>query len=520
MQIIGYHIPSNPVDNTIVRCDVENTIGQDLQFLMSYSADDEIITVFRHLDYDVANLLKLLDLQPVQLIKLFETKQLYLAPYTLEYVPNKYFSIRQGWGHNAPFVNFSNIHQYLHYEISEEQPAKVAKETGELVYKSLVELELSPKSLVSPIRIWEKEILTTLDLPTIEDIPEQAAKFAYECTHGGWIESFQKGHWLESYDYDMRSAYGYFTAQLLDLRYGKWIHSQEYQSEAYYGYCDGIVSIDSSFSPIVYSKSSEQCYTPVGTWNTCLTKEEIDFIRKYKLGNFKITDGWWWIPQEQLVFPLEEMINWLYVEKEKRTGISRDIVKRIIAGIWGKFLEVRNGNMGRYFNPVWGAEVESRTRLAVAKFVLDNKLENNVLHLAVDGVLSSKPVKLIDNGNMGDWKLSAQSACFVVSSGVVAIEDRIGVGDFALRYDWLTEHVLEKPDTAEYVMSKPSVITLGKARVTNRLDMIGQMEDIAKAVDVEYEMKRNYAEYPKSGRELLKNKYKSLPWDISVICEK
>jgi hypothetical protein len=519
MKIVSYHVPSNPVDTCILKYNGQNSTGSNLKFFLD-SSDFETIAVFRHLDYDVAGLLKMLNLTDSQLIELFETKKLYVSPYTLEYVPNKYFSIRLGWQKGAQFVNFSNMHQYMQYEISEENSVEIAKETGETVCKVLTELELSPRSLVSPIRAWEKEILANLDLPTVADIPNQAAEFAYKCTHGGWVEGFQKGHWIESYDYDVRSAYGYFTAQLLDTRQGKWIHSKDYQPGAYYGYCDGIVTIDSGFSPILFSKDNEQHFTPVGTWNTFLTKEEIDFIREYKIGSFEIADGWWWIPEDELVYPLEDMIGWLYEQKEMRSGLERDVVKRIIAGIWGKFLEARGEKIGKYFNPVWGAEVESRTRLATAKFVLDNKLEDDLLHVAVDGVLTSRPVELVDNSKMGDWKLSTTGACFVVSSGVVAIDGKNGVGDFTLRYDWLMDKILDKPDAGEYIMTKPSVVTLGKARVTNHLDQIGQMTDITKAVDVEYELKRSYPEYPKTGRELLRNKYKSIPWDISVIIDK
>lgn len=524
MNIVSYHIPSNPVDNIILRHNGNTASGNTLQFMMQ-DANSNTIASFRHLDYDVAGLLKLLKLSSTQLIKLFETKQLYLSPYTLEYVPRKYFSIRYGFGRGAPFINLSNMHQYLHYDLTEEQPGKTAFEVANEVYSILQDIGLDVNSLVSPIRAWEREVLSDLDLPNSDDIPTQASEFAYKCTHGGWVESFRKGHWPEAFDYDIKSAYGKFTRELLDTRQGKWINSKEYQPDAYYGYCDVTVEITAKFSPIMYDKSSEQQFTPTGTWDTFLTKAEIDFIRDYKLGKIDISNGWWWIPNTELIYPLESMIDWLYDEKEKRTGLAREVIKRIMSGIWGKFLEIRkdkegNQRQGDFFNPVWGAEVESRTRLAVAKFVLDNNLEDDLLHIAVDGVVSSRPVKLGNNSSIGDWKLSTTGACFVISSGVVAIENKNGIGDFALKYDWLMDKILDKPDNIEYIMSKPSIITLGIARKTNRLDMIGQMEDVTKVVDVEYEMKRNYPEYPVNGRELLKNKYKSIPWDISVICSK
>ena len=198
-----------------------------------------------------------------------------------------------------------------------------------------------------------------------------------------------------AYDYDISSAYPYQLATAcIDTRLGTWIKTEKYEPDAYYGFCHGIVNITSDFSPIIYSKTNEMSYTPKGEWETYITKQEIDFIKKYNLGDFEIFDGWWFFP-DKIVYPLKKIIEWLYAKKETSKGMERKIVKRIMSGIWGRTLQVDFGETaGEYFNSVWGCEVEVGTRLEVARFILDNKLVDHVIHIAVDGVLVDKEVKL------------------------------------------------------------------------------------------------------------------------------
>jgi len=186
------------------------------------------------------------------------------------------------------------------------------------------------------------------------------------------------------------SAYPYQLSQLADIRSGVWIHSNQYELDAYYGYAYGMVTINSDFSPIIFPKSNEQSFTPKGSWERCCTKEQIDYLYWYKRGTFEVYNGWWWYP-DKIVQPLKGVMEWLYSKKEQATGIDKMVIKRIMAGTWGRTLQItQKGEPGDFFNPCWGAEVESRTALEVARFVIDNKLEDNLLSIAVDGVLTSK----------------------------------------------------------------------------------------------------------------------------------
>ena len=310
MKILGYHIN----DKAIVNSDGEVRAEPPyLDFLLQPREDT--IKVFYHMGYNVANLLKLINLFEDEGKKLQDEQKLYLPPYTLKHIAGKFFSIKKGHFFGCPFANFSDMSQYKHAKFAEYEAvgtcvekAKEAKETGEAVYNALQSIGLHPTSLTSPIKSYEKEILAKMSIPTVEDMPDEAGEYAYQCCQGNWLEAFQMGHWDKVWDYDINSAYPAELMELLDLREGNWVNSNVWMPEAVYGYCKGIVTITtpeytfrdlrkipnpSLVSPIICNGedfgSGSLNYTPVGSWDTYLTKQEIKFINKWELGTFEST---------------------------------------------------------------------------------------------------------------------------------------------------------------------------------------------------------------------------------------
>jgi intein/homing endonuclease len=332
LKIIGYHIAPNIIANS----DAETIQSSPwLDFL--FADKGECIKVLYHMDYSIACLLKMIHLPKKACKELAETTDLEYKGYTFQYMPKKWFAIKDK--STRQWAGFSDMSQYtdcaLDMEYSTVTCAISAKETGEKVYQSLHKLGLHPKSLTSPISAFNKEVLSTIDLPTVDDLPDEVAQYAYNCCHGSWIECFKIGHFSDTLDFDIRSAYGSELAKLIDFRYGTWKQSKKYMPAALYGYCKGEVTIDKPFSPILY-KSNSQLYTPTGSWETYLTKKEIDFIWENKLGTFEIDDSWWWIPNKDIaqfnnLMPLGNTIDNLYTKKQQASNNFEDnIIKRIM----------------------------------------------------------------------------------------------------------------------------------------------------------------------------------------------
>jgi len=560
MKIIGYHIAQNLIANS----DMEVCTKKPwLDFL--FADKGKSIKVFYHMDYSVACLLKIIGLSEEACKELLETTDLEYKGYSFQYIPRKWFAVKDL--STKQWAGFSDMTQYTttNLEPTDDHIADAldfaaqAQITGVQVYNILVKLGLHPKSLTSPISAFNKEVLSKIDLPTIEDLPDEVAKYAYECCKGSWIETFQLGHFSDTLDFDICSAYGSELAKLIDFRYGKWISDDDYVKIMYklpkpiYGYCKGTVTITKPFSPILY-KSNSQTYTPTGSWETYLTKNEIDFINKWNLGIFKIEDGWWWIPEyspfrnspyesveyeaQNILHPFTKTIHKLYTQKQQASSdFEANIVKRIMSGIWGKLGEYTEKGFGELFNPVWCAEVETNIRLKVAEFVLANNLQEHLLSVVVDGVLMKnidQPYSLLlskategfdrlsvatNSRTMGSWKLSTHCPAFVLGSGLQAVKDKHSSAVFSLQYDKLLDYINSNPKAKEYSITGLSPVTLAKAIKEDRLEDLGNLEEIKRTIDFGEESKRCYKAQPHNSKELHSKQYTSVPWDISIVQE-
>jgi len=519
LKIIGYHL----ADDICVDSDGNSTKDNYLDFMLRYCDNSEIIRVFYNLDWAVSRLCYLLNVPEWQLKKFWTSNSLYWQGWSIFYIPHRYLGIKYGkhWGE----CNFSDMLQYdssLNFEIDPFDAAIKAKQLGEDVYGAMTTIGLHPTTLSSPVSVYLKEILNDYDLPGHDDIPPEVRDIAYECLSGGWQENFQSGHFENAQDFDITSAYSYYTANLIDHRYGKWVKSDKFFSKAPMGYCRGLVRVTSKFSPIIYRNEKSQ-YTPTGEFDKTLTNKQIKHLYDNDLGQFKIKEAYYWWTDSELRYPFKEEVDNLFEWKARTKGMTREVVKRVMVGVWGLFTQTfkdktdpDNTKLGRLFDTVSASQIETQTRTQVADFVISNHAENDLLAIAVDGCLLNKKIDIKETGDMGTWRLNTESPAFVVSSGVGALKNKPGKGTFSLNYDWLAAQIAANPDASEYTMKKVTPVTIGNALKNNKLDKLGELEVTERSVFIGIENKRFYKESPVKGSDLYKQ-YGSDPLDISTL---
>ena len=200
---------------------------------------------------------------------------------------------------------------------------------------------------------------------------------------------------MPAYDYDIVASFPSIARDLIDIRHCEWIKADHYIPEAIYGYCKCLVTIfpDIQVSPIICTDEQGNLSTPTGTWETYITKGEMDFMTKWKLGSWLMRDGWWAVSQKKIT-PLKIPMDRLLAYKDSEDKLVRMLAKRMSVGAYGKFGEEWTERFGRHFNPCWFAEISTQVRLQVAEFIYKHKLQENVIHVSVDGVLLDKGVKL------------------------------------------------------------------------------------------------------------------------------
>lgn len=552
MKIVGYYVTREIVVNSDGEYFSDLTKPTDyLEFLTQNKG--ECIKVLLHLNYAASCLCNILKLDEKKCEILHDKGQISLeSGQLIRYRPAKHLGIKYGSQYKYPYNSFSDMSQYHEWTVKESETleecinnAKLARDIGEQIYNSAKKLNLSPKTLTSPIRIFESEVLGKydskgnikprgIDIPTINDLPdardlsgadyldeeraEDITTYSYECCHGGWNEAFKKGNYEQSWDYDINSAYPYYLMNLRDTRYGDWFYTREFVPDMIYGFYYGTLNMKAPFHPILYSVSRDMSYTPVGKRECYLQQQEIEFIRKYKLGTFKVEDGYCWEMKKD-IRPLFTIIKWLWNVKNSTDGLEKEFAKRVANGMWGKFGEVRGEELGDHFFSPWHAWVECQTRLEVARFVIENELQDDVLSIAVDGVLTAKPAKIESSKEIGEWRLASNCPAIVLSSGVVAVRDKHGVGEFSLDYDRLIDMIKANPEASEYEMKQIVPMTLGKALNEHRIDELGSLVEIKRNINVTGDTsdKRLYTEFPKCGQDLLDNVYSSMPISLSFL---
>jgi hypothetical protein len=480
--------------------------------------------MFYHLDANVASLLKLIEVTEAEAKKLHDTHKLLILPYKLTYYPGKYFSVDRGAGIGHPYANFYNAGQYLvaHFEPDEHvddmyNKAKLAADTGAHVVEVLHKLGLDTDKLTSPIKALDSK-LEELGLPTIDDIPAEAAELAYGCIKGNWLEAFSCGYWREAYDYDVNGAYGSELAKLLDLRDGEWVNEKYPPISAKYGFTKGLLTTHANFHPFLLNIDNDMSYTPVGCFETYLTLEELNLLVEQRLCNrFQPEDGWWWIPRGEPKYPLKELVEWLYYQKQNGNGLETKITRRCIAGIWGRFAEFRGKEFGKLFNPVYAAIVESNSRVKVARVALQAMRQGcRVLHIAVDGIITDKPIDAELGSGMGQWRLSHKGKCIIVSSGIVGFEGKHGAEEFSIRFNWLYDQMTSNPEATELTMKKWSPVTLAKALNTD-FNELGQIKELVRTIYLEPDHKRVWKYRSANAGEILNGQYESMPIEASMV---
>jgi len=132
-----------------------------------------------------------------------------------------------------------------------------------------------------------------------------------------------------------------------------------------------------------------------GSYITYLNKGKIDFINRWKIGNAEVIDGYWAIPkQKEIPRPLALPLMALLKYKEC-SGLQALLAKQMSVGVYGKLGEQRNGEKKTpYFNPCWFAEISNQTSIEVGNFIYEHRLQEHVIHISVDGILSDKEVIL------------------------------------------------------------------------------------------------------------------------------
>jgi len=391
VRIIAYSTQYDKGRVLISESTEETCLSSKLDELFGFLLEpyENTLRVCWNLDETVSPILRLLGRANCE--ALYKTHRLRIPPFNIFYISGKVFSLEYKPTRNV--MSLYGIDQY-YPDLENHRSVEEIEYLGLTLMAELAKMNLYPTKLTSPIAIYEQCVLNHLNLPVAADMPAEAVSYCLECSAKLWIEAYAVGFYDRAFDYDISSAFPLVATELIDYRHCDWVKSAEYQPKAIYGYirCRVTINDDVKVSPIIYIDEQGGSSTPVGSWDTYLTKGELDFIDKWKIGSYQIYDGWWAIPRK-IVKPLKIVMERLLAYKEK-TNLQAMLAKRMSVSVVGKLIEEREDAFGPHFNPAWHAEVTSTVRLWVAEFVYEHKMEDHLIAVGVDGVLLDDMVEL------------------------------------------------------------------------------------------------------------------------------
>jgi hypothetical protein len=200
MRIIAYRTLTNKGKVQLLESTEEATkLTDDFNELLAFLLEpyEKSLRICWELDATVAPILKLLGAERCG--RLHRTHKCRLSPNeSIFYVPGKVFSIDgiirvDNLNYKAK-TNLYDLQQY-YPELDEPESLVEVQALGEKLMFELKKMGLVPSKLTSPVAIYEECVMRRLDLPTVSDMPKEAAEFAYRCSGKLWIEAHQIGYW-------------------------------------------------------------------------------------------------------------------------------------------------------------------------------------------------------------------------------------------------------------------------------------------------------------------------------------
>ena len=264
---------------------------------------------------------------------------------------------------------------------------------------------------------------------------------ALKSYHAGHIETCKIGLYDNIHNYDLKSAYPSFIANL-DETSGTFVHNKEYLPETSYSFYNVIVDYENDFlSPLWYLKSNSN-YHVSDKINTWITQPEIEYF----MNNGYDTQilGAYHIKKDSFTEkPFYHLIHELYNERLKAKDNKDEIelvYKVILNSIYGVTLntihkkilseyetdlyEIVDNKLMFYesqykatnmYNPVYGTYITAGTR---ARLFSDfkNKLDK-IVSVNTDGVYMTQKEKVPISQQLGDYGYKHLKKIMFMGSG-------------------------------------------------------------------------------------------------------
>lgn len=346
--------------------------------------------------------------------------------------------------------------------------------------------------------------------------------YADQADHKDWVEARQIGHWESGlYDWDKTSCYMALASKLYDLRDCEFWKSDtmgKREQGASYGFARGSFYIypdgeRSHCSPIVATVVNDFLGNPVGRLPVDIySLEEVRTVERYGIGEFDFIDGWFIKTMNGVAprFPFKDIMNYLY-QKRAISPLASSIAKGIGNQVVGKLIQKRDSD-NSIRNEIYHALITSGARCEITKFLVENDIQvEELVSIQTDGVRITRELSEPTRNGLGSWRCNGDFPTIVVSPRKVYCQDK---KPYRITYSDILDMVNEHPQSDRYSKKAERHITLAQAKAMGDIYRVGEYASAPARFDLlglESEQCRIFSKLPRTGKQLLANRYNSEP---------
>jgi hypothetical protein len=189
-------------------------------------------------------------------------------------------------------------------------------------------------------------------------------------------------------------------------------------------------------------------------------------------------------------------------------NIENDLCKGILVGYVGKMnAQFEDDSTSKTYNPLITGWIYAQARLQVFRFIMENQLQDFLVAVSTDGVITLKEAMNTPIGTskqLGAWRLNEPCPTIILSPGWIINRDK---KPHSITYDMAMELIKENPNSNHYKATIPKRVTLFEAiEVLHDINMVGQVTDHHNTIDlaeIEMAQDRVFKSFPTNGKMLL-----------------
>ena len=381
------------------------------------------------------------------------------TPYSKVYVNDISTINREKYYNDKDYEKLLNKRCYIDCKITIEKANKLTN----AVHKLTILNKWRSNASISRNYVLSN-LSKSLKLPT-----PKLLDVALKTYHAGHIETNQIGLFNNVHNYDIKSAYPSFIANLYETS-GGYLHNTEYEPDTAYSYYDIEIDYANEYVSPLWFNIHGKNYHPNGKFNTKITKTELEYLLLEGY-SFKILSAHHLTKDKYTSQPFFDIIHDLYNERlkckddESKVDIEK-VIKIILNSIYGVTLNtihkkiiadsfyetdlwsVINGKMVFYtnefkatnmYNPVYGCDITAQTR---SKLFTDfRKKFDKIISINTDGVYMTSTTNNIKiSKTLGDYGYKNFNQVMVMGSG---------------RYFTFTNDIIDNNESKFRGVSKP-----------------------------------------------------------------